>query len=168
MASTTPVAEESAIRASAGSGPFATRVAVPGGEILADEPVAVGGGGAGPTPYQLLSAALAACTSMTIRLYARRKSWELPEFAVEVAHSLTSGSPPADLFTRRILFSAPLPPEQEARLLDMAEKCPIHRTLTGGGSAVVTSAAYVPPPAGTLEPADPPAEHLLQMEQSAR
>jgi putative redox protein len=159
--------DESPVRAVAAEGRFATRLSVPGGEILADEPLEVGGGAAGPTPYQLLSAALAACTSMTLRLYAGRKGWSLPELAVEVAHSLTSASPPADLFTRRILLFAPLPAEQEAKLLEMADRCPVHRTLAGGGSKIVTETTRVPPPAATLEPADPPAAHWRQMEQCA-
>ena len=58
-----------------GAGLFQTRIAVRGGSILADEPVEVGGMASGPTPYELLSAALAACTVMTLRLYAQRKGW---------------------------------------------------------------------------------------------
>jgi putative redox protein len=146
---------------------FATRIDLPGGAILADEPLSVGGGGAGPTPYQLLSAALAACTSMTLRLYARGKGAALPDFTVEVAHALVPGAPPRDRFTRRIAFASPLPPEQEARLLEMAERCPVHRTLSGGGAEIVTSAAIVSPAARPLDPADPPEQHFAQMEQAS-
>jgi len=160
------IPEEAAVAASAVSGArFATRLALPGGDILADEPAEVGGGGAGPTPYQLLSAALAACTSMTIRLYGTRKGWSLPEFRVEVAHALIPGAPPRDRFTRRILFTSPVEPEQAARLVEMAERCPVHRTLSGGGSEIVTQAAALPPPAPPLTPADPPGEHVAQMER---
>lgn len=151
-----------------GQGRFTTLIEVPGGPIHADEPVAVGGGGGGPTPYQLLSAALAACTSMTIRLYVGRKPWALPPYRVEVEHALVPGSPPRDLFTRRILFDGPLDEEMRARLLDIAEKCPVHRTLSGGGSEIVTSAeAPAPIPVPPLEPADPLAAHVEQMEQAS-
>ena len=76
----------------AGAGAFLTEIAVRGGTILVDEPASVRGTDAGPTPYELLSAALAACTSMTLRLYAARKGWTLPDFTVEVAHSLVRGA----------------------------------------------------------------------------
>lgn len=144
---------------------FATLVELPGGAVVADEPAAVGGGGAGPTPYQLLSAGLAACTSMTLRLYAGRKGMPVPDFRVEVAHALVPGSPPRDRFTRRILFSSPPGREAEAQLLAIAERCPVHRTLAGGGAEIATSASVVPPPAPRLEPADPPEQHLVQMER---
>jgi putative redox protein len=146
---------------------FATRIELPGATLVADEPLEVGGGGTGPTPYQLLSAALAACTSMTLRLYAARKGWPLPDFRVEVAHALVPGAPPRDRFTRRILFSTPVDADTEARLLDMAERCPVHRTLAGGGSEVVTAVAAIPPPAPPLAPADPPEQHWAQMEQAS-
>jgi putative redox protein len=146
---------------------FATRLDLPGATLIADEPAEVGGGGAGPTPYQLLSAALAACTSMTLRLYAGRKGWAIPDFRVEVAHALVPGPPPRDRFTRRILFSIPVDAETEARLLEMAERCPVHRTLAGGGSEIVTAVAAIPPPAPPLEPADPPEQHWAQMAQAS-
>jgi putative redox protein len=150
------------------TGRFATSIAVPGGVIHADEPVSVGGGGGGPTPYQLLSAALAACTSMTIRVYTARKPWTLPDFRVEVEHALIPGSPPGDRFTRRILFDGPLADDVRARLLEIAEKCPVHRTLSGGGAEIVTSAeAPAPIPVPPLKPADPPAAHVEQMEQAS-
>ncbi|HEY1604760.1 MAG TPA: OsmC family protein [Allosphingosinicella sp.] len=152
-----------------GQGRFTTRIDVPGGPIHADEPVDVGGGGGGPTPYQLLSAALAACTSMTIRLYVSRKPWTIPDFRVEVEHALVAADPPRDRFTRRILFDGPLAGDVRARLLEIAEKCPVHRTLRGGGSEIVTSAeAPAPIPVPPLEPADPPAAHVEQMKQASR
>jgi uncharacterized OsmC-like protein len=151
-----------------GQGRFTTCIDVPGGPIHADEPVDVGGGGGGPTPYQLLSAALAACTSMTLRLYTGRKPWALPDFRVEVEHALVPGTPPRDRFTRRLLFDGPLDTDVRARLLDIAEKCPVHRTLSGGESEIVTSAeAPAPVPVPPLRPADPPATHVEQMEQAS-
>jgi len=146
---------------------FATRIELPGATLIADEPVSVGGGASGPTPYQLLSAALAACTSMTLRLYAKGKGSDLPDFKVEVAHALIAGPPARDLFTRRIVFAERLAPEREARLLAIAERCPVHRTLSGGGAEIVTSASVVPPAAPPLDPADPPERHFTQMEQAS-
>jgi putative redox protein len=146
---------------------FATRVELPGATLIADEPVAVGGGASGPTPYQLLSAALAACTSMTLRLYAQGKDPPLPDFKVEVVHALIPGNPPRDLFTRRLVFAERLSPEREARLIAIAERCPVHRTLSGGGAEIVTSAAAVPPTAPPLDPADPPERHFAEMEQAS-
>src|SRR4051812_41787690 len=150
-----------------GEGRFTTIVEVPRGPILADEPVAVGGGGAGPTPYQLLSAALAACTSMTIRLYAARRLPGLPRFRVEVEHALIPGDPPRDRFTRSILVDGLLSGEERARLIDIAGKCPVHRTLSGAGAEIVTGLeAPAPSPPPVLEPADPPAAHVEQMAQA--
>ena len=150
---------------STGAGRFQTRIALRGGAILADEPTAVGGLDSGPTPYELLSAALAACTSMTLRLYAGRKQWDLPGFEVEVAHSILPGvgeDAPRDLFTRRIAFDASLDSEREARLLEIADRCPVHRTLMRGFK-VVTEAGAASPPLAALEPAE---QHERDMEQA--
>ena len=149
-----------------GTGRFTTLIEVPGGAIHADEPASVGGSDTGPTPYQLLSAALAACTSMTLRLYGARKPWPLPAFQVEVEHALIPGSPPRDRFTRRILFEGSVPDEVRASLLEIAEKCPVHRTLSGGAEIVTSAEAPAPVPVPPLEPADTPAAHVEQMEQA--
>ena len=127
-----------------GTGRFQTRIDVRGSSFLADEPVEVGGLGTGPTPYELLSSALAACTAMTLRLYADRKGWALPSFEVEVAHS-RDGSPLRDIFTRRIAYQGELSPEWQAKMVEIADKCPVHRTLMRGFEIVTT--------AGQLEPA---------------
>ena len=141
-----------------GRGRFQAEISVPGGTILADEPIEAGGEGTGPTPYELLSAALAACTAMTLKLYAERKGWTLPPFSVEAVHSR---GPAHDLFTRKIVFEGALDPEQEARLLEIADKCPVHRTLMRGFEIVT----HVGAPGEHLEP-EPPASHEAQMEQA--
>jgi putative redox protein len=126
-----------AVTASAtGQGRFQTRLGLPGGTVLADEPIDVGGLGTGPTPYQLLGAALAACTSMTLRLYAERKGWALPDFTVEVTHSSPGGR---DRFERLIRFDGTLAPETQLRLLEIADKCPVHRTLVRGFEVVTST-----------------------------
>lgn len=142
-----------------GEGRFQTRLALRGGSIMADEPEEVGGLGTGPTPYELLSAALGACTVMTLRLYAERKGWALPPFEVEVAHSFVPGDPPCDRLSRRIAFEGELDEERRARLLEIADRCPVHRTLARGFE-VVTSADSEP------MPADPPDRHERDMEQA--
>jgi len=135
-----------------GRGRFQAEIQLRGGPIIADEPAEVGGEGSGPTPYELLSAALAACTAMTLKLYAERKGWTLPPFSIEAAHQ---AGLPRDRFTRRILFEGPLEPEQEAKLLDIADKCPVHRTLVRGfeiATEIGPADAHLPPePAGSHE-----------------
>ena len=147
-----------------GNGRFETELRVRGSAILADEPVEVGGGGLGPTPYELLSAALAACTSMTLRLYAERKGWALPGFTVEVAHSLVPGSggeAPRDRFDRHLAFDLPLDDVQQAKMLEIADKCPVHRTLMRGFEI----STQIGPPNEHAAGA-PPEEHERQMEQA--
>lgn len=106
--------------------------------IKADEEADKGGGDAGAGPHELLLAALGACTSMTLRVYAERKGWALR--SVQVA--LTGG--PVDgkyAITRQIIMDGELDAEQRQRLLEIADKCPVHRTLTG---EIVVQTAEVP------------------------
>jgi putative redox protein len=128
----TLAAANSVVARATGAGTFQTRIAVRDTTFLADEPVNVGGEGSGPTPYELLSAALAACTSMTLRLYAKRKGWELPAFSVEVAHEIIPNGRPRDRLNRQITLEAPLPPAVREKLIEIADKCPVHRTLVSG------------------------------------
>ncbi|WP_299748303.1 alpha/beta fold hydrolase [uncultured Tateyamaria sp.] len=104
--------------------------------ILADEPRAYGGTNQGLSPYGLLSAGLAACTSMTIRMYARRKGWPLEHVHVDVSHNKvhaqdagTVAGDKIDEWTRRISLTGRLDDAQRQRLLEIADKCPVHRTL---------------------------------------
>ncbi|MEM9854311.1 MAG: bifunctional alpha/beta hydrolase/OsmC family protein [Pseudomonadota bacterium] len=103
---------------------------------LADEPLAYGGTNRGMSPYGFVSAGLGACTSMTIRMYARRKGWPLEHVYVDVTHdkvhgqdvALASGSK-IDSFMRHIHLSGRLSADQRQRLLEIADRCPVHRTL---------------------------------------
>ncbi len=107
--------------------------------FVADEPVGNGGLDLGPSPHDLVAAGLAACTTMTLRLYAKRKAWPLGAVHVEVSHTRKAGDQPADTFIRRIVLSGDLDDEQRARLIEIAEMCPIHRLLTAG-ARIVTEA----------------------------
>jgi putative redox protein len=124
------------------SGPNSLKAEVVTGGITfpGDEPVAVGGTGTGPSPYDLLSAALAECTALTVRLYADRKEWPLEGIEVSVSHEAQASETPRDLFRREVILKGPLDDEQRARLMEIAERCPVHRTLTSG-SRIETKAA---------------------------
>lgn len=107
-------------------------------QLVADEPVSMGGTDLGPSPYQLLSAALGACTTMTIRLYARRKGIPLAHAACDVTHNkchtedcedCDKTQPKIDVFRREIRLEGDLTDDHRAALLAIADKCPVHRTL---------------------------------------
>lgn len=112
--------------------------------LLADEPLAYGGTNRGLSPYGLLAAGLGACTSMTLRMYARRKGWPLKTVSVDVSHdkvhaqdALTPTNANIDLFRRRITVTGDLSSDQRQKLLEIADKCPVHKTLEAS-SRVVT------------------------------
>jgi len=107
--------------------------------LLADEPVSAGGKDLGPGPYELLLMALGACTSMTVRLYANRKQWPLQRVTVRLKHSRNYPQDCKECETKPVLldhihreleFSGELSAEQRAKLLEIADKCPVHRTLS--------------------------------------
>ena len=118
---------------------FAQEIVAGPHRMGADEPVSAGGTDTGPTPYDFLLAALGACTSMTVGMYARRKGWPLEEVTVNLRHSKIHASDCAECETkegmldrieRDIHFSGSLTNEQRSKLLEIANKCPVHRTLT--------------------------------------
>ncbi|NND92597.1 MAG: alpha/beta fold hydrolase [Granulosicoccus sp.] len=107
---------------------------------IADEPVKVGGRNAGPDPYEHLLAAVGTCTAMTIRLYAARKQWPLDDVTVKLQHSrehardcedCAERASQLDVVKRDITLHGNLDEEQQKRLMDIADRCPVHRTLTG-------------------------------------
>ena len=121
-----------------GEGKFAQLVQAGRHRLRADEPVAVGGDDSGPGPYELLLAALGACTSMTVRMYAAQKQWPLERVSVELRHDKVHSTDCAECETRegkidkieRVLtLEGNLDEAQRARLLEIANKCPVHRTL---------------------------------------
>ena len=115
-----------------GVGTLQVAIESDGHAIIADEPVSVGGLGSGLSPYELVSAGLAACTVMTMRLYANRKGIGLDRARVTVDHSKVAGMMPADRFTRTISLDGPLDEDQRTRLLAIADRCPVDLTLVRG------------------------------------
>lgn|SRR5262245_1269518 len=104
--------------------------------LTGDEPVEGGGTDSGPGPYDFLLAALGSCTSMTLTLYARHKGWPLSGVRVALRHARVQGPGPEgttglERIERHITVTGPLSGEQRRRLLEIAERCPVHRTLTG-------------------------------------
>jgi len=108
--------------------------------LYADEPVRLGGADLGPTPYEFLCAALGACTSITMRMYADRKKWPIKDIKVDVTHKKQTDEDgvTTDLFQRVILITCDLKQAQRDRLIEIANKCPVHRTLEGGSHVVTT------------------------------
>ena len=117
---------------STGQGTFQARLDIAGSPLIADEPVAQGGQGTGPSPYDLLCAALATCTTMTVRFYAQRKGWDIGEVSTRVTHHRAAGESPPDVFDRAVTLSPDLDPGLRDALLGIANRCPVHKTLTNG------------------------------------
>ena len=119
---------------------FLREVAADDHAWLADEPKRMGGDNLGPDPYEHLLASLGTCTSMTIRMYANRKKWPLEDVRIQLEHSREHAKDCAecddkpakvDVLSRRITLVGPLDDEQRARLMEIADRCPVHRTLEG-------------------------------------
>jgi uncharacterized OsmC-like protein len=131
--------EQGVVVVRGGMAGFAQEITVGRHRLAADEPVSSGGTDRGPTPYDLLLAALGACTSMTIALYARRKGWPLGGVTVRLRHSRIHAEDCADCETKEgmldaideeIAVESDLTDEQRVKILEIADKCPVHRTLT--------------------------------------
>jgi putative redox protein len=117
---------------------YAQNIVAGSHRLIADEPVAAGGSNSGPTPYDLLLAALGACTSMTVGMYARRKNWPLQSVVVRLRHARIHAEDCATCETKEgfldrieceLELAGQLTTEQRSKLLEISEKCPVHRTL---------------------------------------
>jgi putative redox protein len=98
--------------------------------LVADEPEANGGDDAGPSPEELLAASLASCSAITMEMYARRKGWEVGQLEVEVDYEPAQRGSPTR-FSMEVRLPKEMPDEQRERLMQIAAKCPVHRTLEG-------------------------------------
>jgi putative redox protein len=127
---------EVVVRSQAG---LAQVIEIRGHEIVADEPLDAGGQDLGPNPYELLLSALGACTAMTVKLYAQRKGWDLDGVEVALSHDRIHAADCADCETRdgfldritkHLTLHGALDAEQRQRLAEIAERCPVQKTLT--------------------------------------
>jgi putative redox protein len=119
---------------------FTAQMKVGNHNIIADEPVSFGGNDFGPSPYDLISAGLSACTAMTLQMYAKRKNWHIENVEVHTSHSkihaldcedCESSKTKIDTFHRKIKINGSFESDQLERLLQIADKCPVHKTLCG-------------------------------------
>lgn len=130
--------EGAVIAEETGEGPYTNIIRSGVHTLAADEPTDVGGNDTGPSPYDLLAASLAACKSMTMRMYASQKGWDVSRIAVSVKHDKVHAADCKDVETREgkidkfevgISLEGGLDTTQKARLVDIASRCPVHRTL---------------------------------------
>ena len=114
-----------------GQGRYQQTIRIGQHTLIADEPVAAGGGDVGPDPFEYLLAALGACTSMTLRMYANLKKLSLTGIHVELTHRKVDveGQGKVDRIERGITLTGELTDAQRIRMLEIANKCPVHRTL---------------------------------------
>lgn len=112
-----------------GKDPYTSTIKTEGHELLADEPTDLGGQNAGASPYGHLLTAIGACKTITMRMYADRKGWDLQGATVELTHSRER--PGVERIDAVITLEGDLDDEQRARLAEIADRCPVHRTITG-------------------------------------
>lgn len=122
-------------------GPYTNDVMTTRHHLYADEPVDLGGADLGPSPYEYLCAGLGACTSITMRMYANRKDWPVTQITVDVTYERETHADgiARNVFTRLIKIDGDIDEAQHMRLIEIANKCPVHRTLEAG-SDVITRA----------------------------
>ncbi|MEM9372985.1 MAG: OsmC family protein [Planctomycetota bacterium] len=114
-----------------GAEKFRNRITARQHSIYGDEPGSLGGADSGPTPYELLLAAVGSCKAITARMYAERKGWKLDAVDVELEHDRSEGRGGPEVIRVALRFEGDLDDEQRRRLLEIAEKCPVQKTITG-------------------------------------
>lgn len=138
--STEPQPNKVVVSETGENGPYQNEILIGGRRYFADEPTSVGGADTGPDPYAWVEAGLGACTSITMRMYANRKKWPVDRIRVSIDHEkrhaddcINCGPKDRiDVFTRYIEIDGNLDAEQRARMLEIADRCPVHRTLEKG------------------------------------
>ena len=138
--SASPQVNKVVVRETGENGPYQNEVLIGGRRFFADEPASVGGADTGPDPYAWVEAGLGACTSITLRMYANRKKWPVDRISISVDHAKRHAEDcvdcgpgdKIDVFTRYIEIDGNLDDEQRARMLEIADRCPVHRTLENG------------------------------------
>ena len=143
-----------------GAGAFQVRVDTGDHSFLMDEPADYGGLGSGPSPFDLLSAALGACTLMTMKLYAKRKGWTLDQLKVRVSHQ-KGNADQRDRFDR-IIELGDVTDEQRDGLLKIAQRCPVDLLLERGADVTVTMTEI------SLPAAQPDCQHAQEVEELCR
>ena len=116
------------------SKPYGNTVTVRSHTVTMDEPTDLQGQDTGPTPIETMLAALAGCTSITLRMYANRKQWPLDTVQLDVDYEVRNGKP---VITRTLHLTGNLDDEQRTRLLDIANKCPVHKMLSGENTPTI-------------------------------
>jgi putative redox protein len=143
-----------------GEGEFQVRIDTGDHKFLMDEPVAYGGLGSGPSPFDLLCAALSACTLMTMRLYAKRKGWNIDGLSVRTSHQKGSVDQ-RDRFDR-IIEIGKATEEQRQGLLKIAQRCPVDLLLERGADVTATFAT------GELPASEPDTMHAQEVDELCR
>lgn len=137
---TEPQQNKVVVRETGANGPYQNEVLIGGRKFYSDEPKSLGGADTGPDPYAWVTAGLGACTSITMRMYANRKKWPVERLSVRLEHEKKHAEDcidcgprdRIDVFTRYIEIEGNLDEDQRARMLEIADKCPVHRTLENG------------------------------------
>ena len=131
---------ETAVVHETGAGRLQLEAEAGGSVFIVDEPVSAGGLGSGPNPYDLLATALAACTAMTVRLYAERKKFPVAHVRVAVSHH-REGLGAKDMFDVKVNLAGPLDDDQKSRIMAIAGRCPVHLTLAKGSDISLSAGA---------------------------
>lgn len=109
--------------------PYVTTISSPSNSLIADEPLELGGKNMGMSPTELLASSLAACSCITLRMYANRKQWNVKSIETHI-EIINQENPAATLFERHIILTGEIDKTQQERLLDIANHCPVHKILS--------------------------------------